>query len=479
MHSIRRTIAKNTAWLLGSQVVGRLMRALLLIYAARTLGAASWGAFSYVLGIAGLLTIFSDIGINGIITREGSKNPELASRYFATAAVIKTTLMALMGITAFIIISATETSQEIKLLIPFALFVFIFDSFRELGNALARSLEKMDIEAKAFIATNFFITAFGALGIYLSRTSVALTVAYAVGAALGTVIISIRLLPYIKTIPQHFSKKLIKPILTTAWIFGLVGLMGGIMLNTDLVALKWITDETGVGLFSASQKLIQMLYIIPALLATAFFPSLARLSRAEGKDFRALLEKGLHLIMLVAFPLALGGATLARPIIETLYGAAYADASVSFAILSATILILFPASMISNAVFAHNKQKELVGYVALGIFGNLLFDIIFGKLFGMNGVALSTLANQLMINTYLWYQLQKITPVSLAPNLVKPAIAAILMSAAAYLGLMNGSSIYLLFGISPILYLGSLYLMQEPMLAEAEKIIRRKLKRAA
>ena len=66
--SPRQTIIKNIFWLFSGQTIGRLLRALLLIYAARLLGAESWGAFSYALSIAAFLSIFADLGINGIMT---------------------------------------------------------------------------------------------------------------------------------------------------------------------------------------------------------------------------------------------------------------------------------------------------------------------------------------------------------------------------------------------------------------------------
>ena len=55
--TVWQTIAKNTFWLFFGQMMSRVLRAIIVIYAARVLGAASWGAFSYALGIAAFLTI--------------------------------------------------------------------------------------------------------------------------------------------------------------------------------------------------------------------------------------------------------------------------------------------------------------------------------------------------------------------------------------------------------------------------------------
>jgi O-antigen/teichoic acid export membrane protein len=65
--STHQTILKNTTWLFSGQIIGRLLRATIVIYAARVLGANNWGAFSYALGIAAFLTVFTDIGVNAYI----------------------------------------------------------------------------------------------------------------------------------------------------------------------------------------------------------------------------------------------------------------------------------------------------------------------------------------------------------------------------------------------------------------------------
>ena len=82
---LRQTITKNVFWLSISQFGSRLIRAVIIIYAARALGTAEYGVFSYLLGLAGFFTIFGDIGINQIITREMAKKPERQSIYFSTA----------------------------------------------------------------------------------------------------------------------------------------------------------------------------------------------------------------------------------------------------------------------------------------------------------------------------------------------------------------------------------------------------------
>ena len=65
----RQTIAKNTFWLSFGEITGRLLRLGIVIYAARILGAAGWGVFSYLTSLAAVFTIFTDVGLGAVLIR--------------------------------------------------------------------------------------------------------------------------------------------------------------------------------------------------------------------------------------------------------------------------------------------------------------------------------------------------------------------------------------------------------------------------
>ena len=90
--NLAQIIAKNTFWLSISQVLGRIIRAIIVIYAARILGVHGYGVFSYALAIAGLFSVMSDIGINRIIIKQVSESPERRKQLIATGFVVKTIL---------------------------------------------------------------------------------------------------------------------------------------------------------------------------------------------------------------------------------------------------------------------------------------------------------------------------------------------------------------------------------------------------
>src|SRR3989344_5908855 len=80
----RQTVAKNTIWLAVSNFGGRFIRAFIIIYAARVLGPAEWGVFSYVITIVAFLTIFVDSGINPVVIRDRAQSTNADERRTAT-----------------------------------------------------------------------------------------------------------------------------------------------------------------------------------------------------------------------------------------------------------------------------------------------------------------------------------------------------------------------------------------------------------
>lgn len=405
----RQTIAKNTFWLFAGQLISRLFRAGIVIYAARILGVESWGAFSYALGIITFLTTFSDMGVNALITKEGARHPELKHAYLATAFVTKLAIIVLLGSATLLFLPLLATIEEAQGVLPILLLVFVFDTLRDVASSFSRALERMQVEAGAQIFTNVLIALLGFLFLAASPTSSALAFAYAFGSAIGFTSILIPLRTYFKNIAAHFRASLIKPLLLSAWPFGLMMLMGTIMLNTDIVMLGWLRSAREVGYYAVAQKLMQLLYVLPALLAASMFPLTARLTKSNPERTRTLLERSVAAMLLLGTLGALIGIPLARPIVILLFGAAYAPAIPTFQLLLTTLLIVYPSLFLGNALFAYDEQKRFLFFVLLAAGGNILLNFLFIPSMGIEGAALSTILTQLITNFFIWKRMRALS----------------------------------------------------------------------
>lgn len=404
----RQTVLKNTVWLFTGQVGSRLLRAVIVIYAARVLGAAHWGAFSYALGIVTFLTVFSDIGINALITKEASRDPSLKDRYLGTAFFVKLCLLAALALLTLILFPRVSTIAEATRIMPILIFVFAFDTLRDLGSALARALERMQIEAMSALFTNLVIAVAGVALLWMHRTSYALALGYALGSGLGFVALAYGLRGYVRVFIRHIDLRLVGRILKTAWPFGLMGMLGAIMLNTDIIMLGSLRTPAEVGYYSSAQKLIQLLYVLPTFFASSIFPLMSRLVHDNEPRARRLLERTVRASIAAALPITLLGIAAGPFIIRTFFGAAYAPATHSFQILMVSILFTYPSILIGNAIFAYDRQKEFVTFVIVAALGNVFWNAVLIPRFGIEGAAMGTVLTQLMTDTWMWRRMHTI-----------------------------------------------------------------------
>ena len=318
--STRQTVAKNVFWLTAGQIGSRVFRAFIIIYAARVLGAAEYGVFSYVLGLAGFFTVFADIGVNAILTREAAKRPEEASYYFATTFWIK---IILLIITAGLVIFVAPYFSKIeaaRVLLPFVALLTIFDGLRELANAFFRAREKMELEALTTTATNVAITLLGFAILYLDQSAQSLAITYALSAGVGTFAGIIILRKQFAGVFMFFRKRLIKPILSAAWPIAFLAILSVFMLQVDIIMLGFFRGAEDVGFYSAGQKIFQLLYTLPAILAMSIFPALSRaVGEKNNERTRSALEHGIALMSMIGIPIVIGGVILGKNIILFLY----------------------------------------------------------------------------------------------------------------------------------------------------------------
>jgi O-antigen/teichoic acid export membrane protein len=469
----RQTVAKNTFWLGVSNIGGRALRAVIIIFSARLLGAADWGVFSYALTLAAFLTTFIDLGVNQIIVRELVKNQEPAGRIriISTAFFIKMILLAFGILVVLGIAPHFATLEGAADILPWVALILAFDSLRDFGSALCRALERMEWEATLALITNLVIVAAGFLLLSASPTVHSLALAYAIGTGIGMAATFVALRRQLGGLLSNFHRPLVRLIALAAWPFAISGLLGALMINTDILVIGWLLSAADVGFYSAAQRIVQILYILPNILAVSALPTFSRLAGRDPQKFRRVLEGLMALAFLIAIPLMVGGALLGSRIIALLFGPEYAPATLSFQILMITLVVDFPAVLLANAIFAHDRQKNLIIYAAIGGFANLTLDLLFIPRWGIAGAAAATLFCQIASNIYLWSVMKKLSPFQVIHRLRKIAAAALAMGVAVILLTWINVPVLITIALGGVLYLGALYVLREPLIDEARLLL--------
>ena len=469
--STRQTVAKNTFWLAFGEITSRLLRMAVVVFAARLLGASGWGVFSYALTIEGLFAIVAGMGLGPFLTREVSQNPAQQKEYFSTSfflqvgLVVISSLLILFG--APYVISVPETIPLLSLVVV----VLAFDVLRDFLMALARAFEKMELEAMIKLVTNVCITGLGIFFLFLSASPSLLLWAYGIGTGVGLLLSLFVLRSHIASLFSSFRSSLLWTIFIQAWPFALIGFLGALMINIDVLMLGWWRSPEEIGYYAAIQRIIQVLYILPSFLVAALFPTFARLAKSLDNSFVSVAQKALRIIYLFGVPLVVGGIILSHNIILTLFGQEYAPAIIPFQLLLFSILIMYSSHIVSNAIFAHNKQKYFVILLLLGVVGDIIANIFLIPPYGIVGSAIATLIAQALAYGFGWFVLKKLRAITFLSLLKKIIPSALGMGVVVYGMNAVGFPLLVTIGGGIVAYLIFLLFLQEPSLKELHSIL--------
>ncbi len=275
--TVRQAVAKNAFWLVVGRFGSQFIKAIITIYAARILGASEYGILSYILGFVGFFTIFADVGISSILTREISQKPKEENRYFSTLFRIK---IGLLVFTIFLLVFVAPYFAKIEgaaLIIPFIALLVLFEGLRDFITAYFKGKEMMEMDAITMIGTSASLVAFGFIALYISPTHQALITAYILSSICGFLIAVSFLRKSLKKIIGNFSKDIVPSMVKSAWPIAVGGLVYSFMFNVDVIMLGWWRAPFEVGLYSAAQKIVGLIYIVPGLISSAIFPLYSRL----------------------------------------------------------------------------------------------------------------------------------------------------------------------------------------------------------
>lgn len=463
----RQTVTKNVFWLSVSQIGSRLIRASVLIYAARVLGAAEYGIFGYIVGFAGFFTLFADIGVNSITIREIAGQPDKKNQFFSAGFFLKVILLILTTLLLMTVAPYFIRLEKAKALIPLITLLVIFDGIRDFAIAFMHGLEKMEQEAFIVILMNFAIALAGFAILRVSATAKAFIISYIISAGVATLISVFLLREQFKNIRRCFDKKLVSLIFYAALPIIFTSAISVFMAQGDILMLGFWRTSAEIGYYEIGSRIVSLLYTIPVLLAAALFPLVSKLAiQKDENKMKSINEKSMTLIFFIALPLAVGGFILAKPLIQLVFGAEYLPAVNCFKILLTMLLLTFPNYLLQNLVLAFNQQKKIILYMAIGSFGDLLLNFLLIPRFGIIGAAATTLFTHFVFVALVWRHIKKITPFKTLANLKKIGTATILMGILTLIFYKLGINVALNILFSVGIYGSLLFVFQEKILDE-------------
>lgn len=448
-----RRVFKNSAVTFTVRLGVKALDMVVLFVLAGTLAAETLADYDLATLLVGqYLVIFIEFGLGVLLTREVARDPGAAQRLFATTLALRLLLIVvgaipvallLVGGYALIGQALSATGQSV---IAILMLTLLPGAYSGAVTALYNASERMEVPALMELVT-------AALN-FLARFVVIVFFPNLIWLALASAGVSaITALCFFYLQRRHFFAPSLSFDAAAMW--ALVPLALPLMLNNLLAAVFFRFDvfvvrafggpnaDILVAQYTRPYQLLNLALIVPPAVTFAVFPLLSRRAGGERAALAGAQHRTLQLLLLLAFPLAMGLAVLAPELIWLFTRANFAQyqpSIVVLAILAWFLPLSFANGLLQYALIAVNQQRAITRAFVLGAVFNLVANLVaipfasyaLGQpTLGLYAAAVITIFSELVL--YLVF-LPLLRREGLAPPLLalawRPAAAALAMGLA-------------------------------------------------
>jgi O-antigen/teichoic acid export membrane protein len=459
MNSAQR-VAKNILSLLLSGMLTEIIAFFTIIYLARVLGPRDFGMISFASAIILYFTLLTHLGLPLLGTRAVARNKTKINEYFSNILLLRLCLAIASLALLAIFILFLDAVRDVKVLIILygaGLFAhvlmidWVFKGVQKMEYiAVAKIFSAVIFAGAVFLIVEgrqqlFMVPCFQVAGIF----SAAIFLIFAYGRKVHRI-----------EIRFEFSK--FRNLFVRALPIGFSFLMIQVFYNIDSVMLGFMTSTADVGIYSAAYKPVMVMIAFIGLYPEAIFPMFsAYYSNRSFDSLKDLMSLSVKLLVTIGIPLIIGGAILAGPLMQLLYGPTYGEGKIAFQILLLAVLIICFNISYSRGLLACNKDKLYMAGVTVPAAVNVVSNFILIPAFGLAGAAVATLIAEATGFIIIYRGFNRYIAVPLLPYVVKPLAAGSIMAIFLFTGkVLVDLNLFLLIALSIIIYFASLFFLK-------------------
>jgi O-antigen/teichoic acid export membrane protein len=324
----RKKVGLNVIWLSADKLSRMAIALLVGVLVARYLGPVRYGTLNYALALVSLVSAVVALGLDNIIVRDATKEPERVGTIIATGFVLKL-LAGLAGGLALIIYyclvhKGDDTARAVVLIVSLMLPLQVFDAFDFLFQSRIKAQYTVASRLFAFMATSI-------IKIWLMWAGAPLT-AFALMSTLESALIAVGFLVAVNLYGDKIShwrasrSEAIK-LLSNSWPLMLSSLAIVIYLRVDQVFGNEILGNRAEGVYAAAVKVAELWNFLPTMICASCFPVIISAKQSDQRKYILRLRQLYGVIGIVTIVPALITSLYAGLLIKVLYRAKYAGAA--------------------------------------------------------------------------------------------------------------------------------------------------------
>jgi O-antigen/teichoic acid export membrane protein len=356
---------------------------------AKRLGTAGYGQIEFAFNLVFWMVLLVREGFDVIAAREIARHPRLVRKVVEHVLAIRL-LVASVLLTALVVgtrlLLPGETERAVLGLYGLMLLT------TALGlDFVYRGLEKMGLVALSmFVRTSVYAVAVW-FAVRYPEQVIWVPILLITGEVCGIALVwAVFVMRYGLPRPRLRQGRALRVFLHRGRTIYLIQVSQALVASVDILVVGLMSGWTGVGLYSASHRMVVAVLTFGLIFQQVAFPSLARSWRSSPEEGRRALNGLVRVLVLGFLPIAVGTSVLAVPLVACLFGPEYRGSAPLLALEIWRAPLLSLAFLYQTTLIALNKEALGVRLLIGGAIGAVPLTALLRWGFGLPGAAAAT-----------------------------------------------------------------------------------------
>lgn len=430
--SVARKVAYNTAVQILGRVLGLFIALITINYIATNLAIdgstlTGFGQYTIVFTFVSIIGTAADLGLFTLLVRElVGKSQEEVGKIIGSALWFRGLLL-LAGIVITL------------LLVSFLPYDPVVKQGIMIGVVIAFSMLFSQVIASVFQAQ--LLTHKIVIAETLGKLFIMVATIYVLSRGMGLLpVVWVNLLGQLVTllISYLMARPTVKFVIKPNWemwreLFpeffpiAIISVMGLAHFKIDTLLLSVLKSAEDVGIYGLAYKLVEVVLIIPSILATNLLPVMTGFAYGDTDYLVQIIRRTGLILLLIAVPITVFSLIFAQPLIVFIAHSGFNASVLPFRILAIAIMVIFLTTLISQAVISAKRQKVLIPAYALALAANIGLNLYAIPRYSYLGAAVTTLVTEVLLLVFMMASARKVFQASFSwPFLGRILIAGLI-----------------------------------------------------
>jgi len=395
-----KELARNYSIHLSGRILGTFFGVITIAILTRSLGDTGYGQLTTAMTFLQIFGVMVDFGLTLTLVQMISEDKADETRI--TGGVLGLRLVSgvvFFGLAAFIGWSLPYP-LVIKLAIAIGTLSYLFMTASGMLIGVFQKHLAIWRVALAELINRFVTLGVISLFAYLAYGVVAMMLAFVIGNFLQFVFTIYFARTFVKIWPR-IDLPIWKDAFLRGWPIGLSILFNLIYLKSDILFLGWFRDQSEVGIYGASYKVLDVITSMPVMYMGLALPALVLSWSKDAKaDFMQLMQRSFDFFAIISFPMFVGALVVGVPLMVFVSGSEFALSGELLKVLMLAAIAVFFGSLTGHAIVALGLQKVMIwGYAVTAVVTVIGYLLVIPP-YGIWGAAWMTVAAEVLITIF-------------------------------------------------------------------------------